>query len=64
MIHLGDFTNCRDIHLEVINAYNEFHIPSYHVLGNHDGERGEGGYRLAMEKYGMPSSHYFFDRGG
>ena len=66
IIQLGDFTHRvdRQLELDYIRRYNTCGIPAYHVLGNHDGERGEGGYRLAMEKYGMPSSHYFFDRGG
>ena len=62
MIHLGDFTNCRDIHLEVINAYNEFHIPSYHVLGNHDADNAP--FERVLEYYRMPNDYYCFDVGG
>lgn len=66
IIQLGDFTHRvdRQLELDYIRRYNTCGIPAYHVLGNHDGERGEGGYRRAMETYGMPAAYYFFDRGG
>ena len=65
-IHLGDFTHRTDRQdeLDYIKRYNTFGQPTYHTLGNHDGERGEGGYRKAMELYGMKSNCYSFDRNG
>ena len=64
MIHAGDFTNCRDIHLPVIEAYNNFHIPSYHVLGNHDADNAP--FPRVLEYYRIPTDtgYYYFDHGG
>ena len=62
MIHAGDFTNCRDIHLPVIEAYNNFHIPSYHVLGNHDADNAA--YEDVLRYYRIPNGYYYFDHGG
>lgn len=62
IIHAGDFTNCRDIHKPLIDAYNNFHIPSYHVLGNHDADNAS--YETALEYYKMPNGYYYFDHGG
>jgi 3',5'-cyclic AMP phosphodiesterase CpdA len=62
MIHAGDFTNCRDIHKPLIDEYNGFHIPSYHVLGNHDADNAP--YERVLEYYRMPNGYYYFDHGG
>ena len=62
IIHAGDFTNCRDSHLPMIEAYNSFHIPSYHVLGNHDADNAT--YETAIGYYRMPNGYYYFDHGG
>ena len=64
MIHAGDFTNCRDIHLPLIEAYNSFHIPSYHVLGNHDADNAA--FEDVLRYYRIPGGcgYYYFDHGG
>jgi len=57
----GDFThgpsaeNVRNY----LNLYNNFHIPSYHALGNHDTD----GTPLAetIRLYKMPNAYYYFD---
>lgn len=66
VIHLGDFVHRvdRSDERDLVKTYNGFEKPTYHVLGNHDGERGEGGYRKAMEAYGMPKNYYHFDVNG
>lgn len=64
VIHLGDFVHnvtdplCRDY----IRKYNDFAIPGYHILGNHDQDCT--GYKRACEAYRMPDGHYSFDKGG
>ena len=36
IIHAGDFCHGPARFPEIVRAYNEFHIPSYHCIGNHD----------------------------
>lgn len=62
IIHAGDFTNCRDTHKPLIDAYNSLPIPSYHVLGNHDADNAT--YEDVLRLYRMPSGYYYFDHGG
>ena len=62
MIHAGDFCNCRESHRFLIDAYNNFHIPSYHVLGNHDADNVT--YEETLRYYRMPNGYYYFDHGG
>ena len=64
MIHLGDFVHGvhRPAEKEYIRRYNEFHIPGYHILGNHDQDQNP--YKETCEAYRMPDGHYSFDRGG
>lgn len=62
VIHLGDL--CHDPHAckSMIDRYNNFEIPTYHVMGNHDTDG------MALEEvikcYQMPAEYYFFDRNG
>lgn len=62
IIHAGDFCNCRKEHLFMVDAYNGFHIPSYHVLGNHDADNAT--YEDAIAYYRMPNGYYYFDVDG
>lgn len=62
IIQAGDFCHGADEVPELIEAYNSFHIPSYHVLGNHDAEFTP--YEETLKLYGMPGEYYFFDVGG
>lgn len=59
MIHAGDF--CHDVNsaADYVKAYNDFHIPSYHCLGNHDCDGTT--YQETIATYNMPDGHYFFD---
>jgi predicted phosphodiesterase len=66
VIQLGDFVHRFDRReeLDYVKRYRAFSLPTYSVLGNHDGERGSGGYRKAVETYGMKGNHYHFDVNG
>jgi len=62
ILHLGDFCHGALTVKEFVDEYNNFHIPSYHCLGNHDTElctREE-----VLEAYKMPNDYYFFDKCG
>ena len=62
ILHLGDFTHGPTTVPDFVNEYNNFHIPSYNCLGNHDTElctRDE-----AVKAYNLPSHHYCIDKGG
>ena len=60
MIHLGDYTNnCRPEHMEMIHAYQDFHIPSYHVIGNHEADNSP--YEKVLENYRLENGYYYFD---
>ena len=62
MLHLGDFCHGATTVMDFVEDYNNFHIPSYHCLGNHDTEltpREE-----VMKAYRMPDYHYNIDIGG
>lgn len=65
MIHLGDFVHGvrTKKEQEYIKLYNEFKIPSYHCLGNHDQDRNP--YQETCEAYRIPKEGYYsFDKGG
>ena len=62
IIHAGDFCHGPSLVPDYVKAYNEFHIPSYHCLGNHDTDKTPRDETL--KAYGMPSDRYFFDYGG
>ena len=64
MIHLGDFMHGvkRDEQKAYLKLYNDFKIPGYHILGNHDQDGNP--YKETCEAYRMPDGHYTFDKGG
>lgn len=62
IVQLGDFCHGVSGVPELIHAYNQFEIPSYHVLGNHDAERDS--FANTVHAYAMPNEYYFFDVGG
>lgn len=62
IIHAGDFCQGPSLVPDYVQAYNDFHIPSYHCLGNHDSDNTP--YEETVEAYRMPNGHYFFDQGG
>lgn len=62
ILHLGDFTHGPNTVKEFVDEYNNFHIPSYNCLGNHDTELCS--VEEAVKAYNMPDVHYTVDKGG
>ncbi len=62
MIHAGDLCHGPSKMPEIVKRYNEFHIPSYHCLGNHDTDNTSREETLSM--YNMKEGHYYFDEKG
>ena len=63
-IQLGDFVHRTNeqAEIEYVKRYNSFSQPTYHVLGNHDGE--VGGLASVYKLYNLEKPCYFFDRNG
>ncbi|MBQ7915644.1 MAG: metallophosphoesterase [Firmicutes bacterium] len=59
ILHAGDFCHGPSLVPDFVKAYNDFHIPSYHCLGNHDTDNTP--YEETLKLYNMPDGHYFFD---
>lgn len=59
IIHAGDFCYGPSTTPEFIEAYNSFHIPSYHCLGNHDCDNTP--YEETLRLFNMKSNYYYFD---
>lgn len=62
IIHAGDFCHGPAQVADYVKAYNDFHIPSYHSLGNHDTDNTS--FEETLKYYNMPDGHYFFDCNG
>ena len=64
MIHCGDLLHgVRTPEQKAfLKLYNDFKIPGYHCLGNHDQDGNP--YQETCEAYRMPDGHYSFDKGG
>ncbi len=62
IIHAGDFCHGPSHVREYVEKYNNFSIPTYHCLGNHDSDSTSYAETLAL--YNMPDGHYFFDDSG
>lgn len=61
IIQLGDFTLPNEAGAELLQVWNQFEGPKYHVLGNHDTEHA--GKEAMMKFLGMPGKYYSFDMG-
>ena len=59
IIHAGDITFDAGADRAFIEAYNNFHIPSYHVMGNHDTDHNT--LQETLDILGMPHHYYYFD---
>ncbi len=59
IIHAGDFSHGPSHIRDYLALYNDFEIPSYHCLGNHDSDSTS--YAETLRLYNMPDGHYFFD---
>ena len=62
IIHCGDFAHEPRECTDFIAQYNNFEIPSYHVLGNHDSDAQP--IEETIRLLGMPAEYYFFDKNG
>ena len=64
VIHLGDMVqNVAEKPVqELIRRYNEFRIPTYHVIGNH--EQDGTFHEETLEAYRLKRGYYSFDKGG
>ena len=62
VIHLGDLVHDPVRCADYVKAYNDFALPTYHTLGNHDTERCTLAETLAA--YRLEKGHYSFDRDG
>ena len=64
MIHCGDLMHgVRSPEQKaLLKLYNDFRIPGYHILGNHDQDGNP--YRETCDAYRMPDGYYTFDKGG
>ncbi|MBQ4200064.1 MAG: metallophosphoesterase [Kiritimatiellae bacterium] len=65
MIHCGDFMHGvgKPWQKEFLKRYNDFKIPGYHVLGNHDQDQNP--FAETCDAYRMGASGYYsFDKGG
>lgn len=65
VLHLGDFVHnvTRADEKAFIKKYNDFAIPSFHCLGNHDQDGND--YKLTLAAYNMPEEGYYYvDKGG
>jgi len=59
IIHAGDFCHGPSHIKEYLALYNDFELPTYHCLGNHDSDSTS--YAETLQLYNMPDGHYFFD---
>ena len=62
VVHLGDFVHDPVKDRDYVEYFNNFSRPTYHVLGNHDGERTT--LANTLDIFGMKGAHYLFDRDG
>lgn len=62
VIHMGDLCHgpvtCRDY----VDFYNDFPIPCYHTIGNHDDDGNT--HEETLKAYRLARGHYHFDCGG
>jgi len=61
IIQLGDFVRPDEAGQKLLDEWNKFKGPRYHVLGNHDTEHG--GKELIMKFQGQEEKYYSFDCG-
>ena len=62
VIHVGDLTHNPVKERDYVKLYNDFKIPTYHTLGNHDTECCTLAETLA--EYRMERGYFHFDRNG
>ena len=62
VLHLGDFLHNPVRYKDYADRYNDFHIPTFHTIGNHDNDGCT--HEETLEVYRMKSGHYFYDFNG
>lgn len=59
IIQMGDFAYPNKDNLDVINAFNQAHINSLHVVGNHDTDNGHT-LSQCIDIWGIPHRYYSY----
>lgn len=62
VIHLGDFCHGPHLETEFVKKYNDFPMPTYHTIGNH--ENDNSGYDEILKAYNLENGYYYFDKNG
>ena len=61
VLHLGDLVHFPMQLKGFVDRYNDFHIPTYHTVGNHE---FESSVEDVLKAYRLERAYYSFDRGG
>lgn len=59
IIHAGDFSFGRPEDRDIVPAYRDFHIPSYHTFGNNDANHSP--YDQVLSDFGLTQGNFYFD---
>jgi len=62
VVHMGDFCHTPHACRDYADFYNDFHLPCYHTLGNHDDDGNL--HEQTLDAYRLERGYYHFDRGG
>ena len=62
VIHLGDLTHSPARNVDYVNYYNDFRIPCYHTIGNHDDDQNS--HEETLKAFRLERGYYHFDRKG
>lgn len=63
VVQLGDFCGPKPENAALMNTWNRFTGPKYHVIGNHDTD-GNFTKQQVVDFWGMPAAYYSFDQKG
>lgn len=62
VVHMGDFCHTPHACRDYADFYNDFRLPCYHTLGNHDDDGNL--HEQTLDAYRLERGYYHFDRGG
>ncbi len=62
VIHCGDFCHNPPADKDYVDYYNDFRLPTYHTIGNHDDDGCA--HEETLKAYRMEKGYYYFDRNG
>ena len=62
VISCGDFCHNVEVSAELLKAYDDFPMPVWHVIGNHDSDRAP--YAETLKRFHLDCGYYFFDQNG